>query len=138
MMVCKKVGIVRMGEAVAQEVDMQALAKNILSDQGLKRGERGGGLAIGDGRVTPTVDELPCLACDRVIVRHRRYRRPEAPRCRSREGAGVEIGGVPAEESGHHFGFTVAVDAFIEPRLLELVGRDHAIPVLVAKLVDSA
>ena len=40
-----------------------------------------------------------------------------------------------AVEGGHDFDFGVGVDALVEPGVFELVGGDHAVPVLVAELV---
>ena len=47
----------------------------------------------------------------------------------------VEEGGVGAEDGIKDFDLGVGVDAFVEPGVLELVGGDHAVPVLVAELV---
>ena len=47
----------------------------------------------------------------------------------------VEEGGVAAEDGAEDFDLGVGVDAFVEPGVFELVGRDHAVPVLMAELV---
>ena len=47
----------------------------------------------------------------------------------------VEDGSLCGRDGGEDFDFGVGVDAFVEPGIFELVGGDHAVPVLVAELV---
>ena len=49
----------------------------------------------------------------------------------------VEERVVRAEDRCEGSDFRVGVDAFIEPGVFELVGRDHAVPVLMAELVHG-
>ncbi len=125
-----------MGEAVPHEVGVQGVAECLLADDGFQRNQHGRRLAVGDVAVGAHAHVGVTGPRERIDVRRAQIVLPAADsRVAHLSAQQVDDAGVCAVHAVQHLHFGVAVDAFIQPAILEFVGRYHSVPVLVAEFM---
>ena len=120
-------------KCVPLKIGTKAACHSIRPDQPLRRAEHQCGLAVGRQEVHPAVSVVPGIARD--LQRHRSDSQGQTLRAPLRIGADLRDQPV-FDDVAHAQDLGVAVRALVEPRLLELVGGQHPLKVLVAELVD--
>jgi len=124
-----------MREAITHEVGLKSPLHRSLADDLLQRQEYGGCLPIGDSAVRVEVQILISEARQRIAISN--------PKVSIALLSIITLGDSPqrhhravgAQNIVENLALGVAVYALIQPRILEFIGSNHAIPVLVSEFM---
>src|SRR5215470_894435 len=124
-----------MREAIAQKILAHGLAHLVFANHFFQREKNRRRLAVADASVGTAARELPGKPSQRIVVGRLEVGGPLFLRFAHLSKRKIQERRFLSVECVHYFHFHVAVDAFVEPCFLELVGCYHAVPILVTELV---